>query len=133
MKTVVFAGKITIVICALNLTFHLEAYSSFRNEPTDSLLVESIVLIIDVRTGKEFSGGHILDAINIPFHVIAKEIDDVTTSKDQVIILYCTKGVRAWFAKRSLKKKDYNNVINEGGYKKIIKSGKYKKSEPLIE
>jgi len=133
MKKVVFAGKTIIIICVLTLTACLATHSSFSNESPDSVFEESKVLIIDVRTAREFSKGCIEGAINIPFNVIANEIADVATSKDQAIVLYCTKGVRAWLAQRSLKKRGYNNVINEGSYKKIIKSGKYKKSEPLIE
>lgn len=133
MKKVVLSGKPIILVGVLNLTVCLAACSSFSYELTDRAPEGPNVLIIDVRTAEEFSEGHIKDAINIPFDVIAEEIDEVASSKDQAIVLYCKIGVGAWLAKRILNKKGYNNVINEGGFKKIIKSGKYKKSEPLIE
>ena len=133
MKIVAVAKKALIIICVLHITASIAGASSYDDKSTDSINAKSNALLIDVRTKKEFSKGHIKGAINIPFHVIAKEIDDVATSRDQSIVLYCIKGLRAWLAKRSLNKKGCNNVINEGGYKKIIKVGKYEKAELLDE
>jgi len=79
---------------------------------------------IDVRTAKEFNAGHLEHSTNIPHDVIGKHIAEVTTDKDAKIHLYCRSGGRAGTAKRALEGLGYTNVVNEGGYKDLLKRKK---------
>ena len=39
--------------------------------------------IVDVRTVEEFSGGHVVDSVNIPLQEIMKRIDEVKALKEE--------------------------------------------------
>ncbi len=87
---------------------------------------EPQLFIIDVRTAGEFNGGHLSDALNIPYDVIGEQIAGVTTDKSAEIIVYCSRGGRAEHAKDTLNGMGYTNVTNAGGYQEILESGRYK-------
>ena len=72
-------------------------------------------LIIDVRTQPEYDAGHIKGAILIPYDVIARQIADHTTDKQQQIVVYCRSGRRSGIAQRQLREMGYEHVENAGG------------------
>jgi NADPH-dependent 2,4-dienoyl-CoA reductase/sulfur reductase-like enzyme/rhodanese-related sulfurtransferase len=73
---------------------------------------ESIV-VLDVRTRKEYGLGHIDTAINIPIDELRDNIDKL--DKDWNIIAYCRTSYRSYLAYRILKNKGFNNVWNLNG------------------
>lgn len=79
---------------------------------------------IDVRTTEEFNSGHIEGALHIPYEDIGKEIAKHVKDKKTEIKVYCKVGGRAGIAKKTLDKMGYKNVINAGGYEKILKEMK---------
>ncbi|CQR46825.1 putative adenylyltransferase/sulfurtransferase MoeZ [Paraliobacillus sp. PM-2] len=82
--------------------------------------------LIDVREPKEFDGGHILGARNIPLTQLKQRINELR--KDQPVYLYCQNGSRAARAAMILNKKGYKDLYDlKGGYKKW--TGKIKKSK----
>ena len=52
------------------------------------------VVLIDVRTKREYQNGHIPKAINIPHQQILKNSSLLDEYKDKHIVLYCHSGVR---------------------------------------
>lgn len=76
------------------------------------VLVQGGALVVDVRTPGEFSGGHIENAVNIPYDNIIREIDRYVEDKDHSIVLYCRSGARAAVAKKSLIQAGYSSVVN---------------------
>ncbi|MFC4404233.1 rhodanese-like domain-containing protein [Gracilibacillus xinjiangensis] len=84
--------------------------------------------LIDVREPKEYDGGHILGARNIPLTQLNQRLTELR--KDQPVYLYCQSGSRAARAALLLNKKGYNQLYHlQGGFKKW--SGKIKKSKKL--
>ncbi|WP_018923803.1 rhodanese-like domain-containing protein [Salsuginibacillus kocurii] len=59
--------------------------------------------LIDVREPREYNGGHILGARNIPMSQLKQRLNEVR--KDQPVYLYCQSGARSRQAARILKKK----------------------------
>jgi phage shock protein E len=80
------------------------------------------VFLIDVRTPREFSEGHLVGAINIDHTEIAARIGSVTSDRNARIELYCRRGVRARTAQNSLEKDGYRNVTNLGGFEALRKT-----------
>lgn len=77
-------------------------------------------ILIDVRSSQEFDEGHLNSAINIPIYNIKNEIDKKVSNKSNLIILYCSSGVRSRKAKTELEKLGYENVYNlKGGLDNI--------------
>lgn len=71
---------------------------------------------LDVRTDEETSLGTIDGAVNIPLDNLRKRISEVP--KDKKIIVFCSVGLRGYFAARILMQIGYEKVYNlSGGYK----------------
>lgn len=72
-------------------------------------------LVIDVRTQPEYDAGHVEGAILIPYDVIGQRIADVTTDKQQQLVVYCRTGRRSGIARRQLMQMGYVKVEDVGG------------------
>ncbi|MCP3025708.1 rhodanese-like domain-containing protein [Halobacillus sp. A5] len=73
--------------------------------------------LIDVREPKEYDGGHILGARNIPLSQMRNRLVEIR--KDKPVYLYCQSGARSTRAALMLNKKGYVNLNQlEGGFKK---------------
>lgn len=76
---------------------------------------ESEIIILDVRTGEEFSEGHIPGAINLANEAIGEEEIPQLPDKDQMILVYCRSGNRSKQASEKLVDLGYTNVVEFGG------------------
>ena len=81
-----------------------------RNE-LEKLLKDGAILV-DVRSPQEYKEGHLDGAISIPEYEIISKHSSNFKSRDEVIILYCSNGIRSKKAQRKLEKIGYNNVYN---------------------
>lgn len=71
--------------------------------------------IIDVRAELERSIGKIEGSINIPLEQLRTRLDEIP--KDKRVILYCSKGLKSYFASRILLQSGFKNVYSlSGGY-----------------
>ena len=66
--------------------------------------------IKDVRSPQEYREGHINGAINLPEYNIRRNVQNILTDKNQLIILYCSVGERSKMAQNKLKRFGYTNV-----------------------
>lgn len=71
--------------------------------------------IIDIRTPKEFAGGHIEGSINIPLSHLEERLD--TVPNDGNVIIHCQGGYRSAIATSLLVRAGHDNVMDlVGGY-----------------
>lgn len=85
-------------------------------------------LWIDVRTAEEYAGGHVIEAVNIPYEEIVARIGEVTTDKDAEIYLYCRSGRRSGIAMQALEAEGFSRVVNVGGLDQAL--NKARQAEP---
>jgi NADPH-dependent 2,4-dienoyl-CoA reductase/sulfur reductase-like enzyme/rhodanese-related sulfurtransferase len=76
---------------------------------------ENRPLLLDVRTVKEFSQGHIPGAVNVPVDELRARLSEVP--RDREIAVYCQVGQRGYLATRILKQAGYTAANLGGGYK----------------
>ena len=69
-------------------------------------------IVIDVRSPKEFAGGHIENAVNLPIDTITEDELLSLASKDQPIVLYCHSGGRASMVHRRMTDWGFSTVYN---------------------
>jgi rhodanese-related sulfurtransferase len=76
------------------------------------------MIYLDVRTKKEYDGGHVNGAIHCDVMDIMKgNIPDLP--KDADITVYCQSGARSTVAKMLLQQKGFKKVVNGGGIDSI--------------
>ena len=80
------------------------------------LMNRGSALVLDVREAKEYSSGHLANAINIPVTTVVKRIGEITKYKDRPVLVYCRNDQRASMAARQLTKQGFDQVsVLKGG------------------
>ena len=88
-------------------------------EMTEIIKTNDNVIILDVRSIQEYKEGYITGSINIPLHDLEKDAER-KISKQSIIIVYCSAGIRSKKAIKILKKLGYKNLYNiEGGIENL--------------
>lgn len=77
-------------------------------------------LVIDVRTDPEYVGGHLEDALLIPYQRIVDQFARLEIRKDRAVVLYCRSGHRAGLAEAALRQAGYTRLFNGGGYAPLM-------------
>ncbi len=73
------------------------------------------VMLLDVRTDKEYAGGHIPGAVHVPLAEIGDRVKKL--KKDKELVVYCQNGNRSIWAIKRLMGMGYKNLVNlKGGY-----------------
>lgn len=67
-------------------------------------------VIVDVRSGGEYAGGHIAGALHAPAWKIALRMAGLPKSKDAELVVLCECGPRAQMAQGLLRANGYQNV-----------------------
>ena len=81
---------------------------------------KEILTVLDVRTKREYSMGHIETAINIPIDELRENIDKL--DKKSNIVVYCATSYRSYLAYRILANKGFENIKNlNGSYQSWIR------------
>lgn len=113
---------------------NIDLTSSISTDELAALLTDNNVKLIDTRTASEYEGaadygeskgGHIPGAVNINFAEFLREdgtlksnaeIDYIMSAndiaKDDVIVTYCTAGIRSAYMQQILEMNGYTNVRN---------------------
>ncbi|GAA0190678.1 hypothetical protein GCM10009122_52500 [Fulvivirga kasyanovii] len=115
MKSVQQAGKMERV--------NSERFEALLREYPDAQL-------IDVRTAREYNGGHLEDAINIDYNSPAFKTQISELKKDKPVFVYCAVGGRSAAASYILKDQGFTHIVDlEGGITDWKKSGKSLKQD----
>ncbi|TNC91580.1 rhodanese-like domain-containing protein [Thalassolituus sp.] len=92
-----------------------------RNGPTVStaeatqMINKEDALVLDIRDKKDFSGGHLAGAMNIPYASLANRLGELDPHKKRPIILICKTGQTVGMAGKMLREKGFNAVRMKGG------------------
>src|SRR5258708_13105459 len=86
-----------------------------RPADAERLVAEGGVLILDVRTAKEFQGGHLPNATVLPVQEISKRIRELPADKTQPILVYCGTGIRSSQAAHLLYRNGFKDIYNLSG------------------
>lgn len=80
------------------------------NELAERMKSKSLPYVIDVRSGGEFSSGHIPGAIHAPGWKILLNIANLPEDKNAEMVVTCEMGPRALMAQKFLNAYGYRNV-----------------------
>ena len=74
------------------------------------LLNDGDALVLDVRDEREYKGGHVLNAKNVPVGSIDQRLHELTKYKSRDVLVYCDNGMRTARAVARLKKEGFEQV-----------------------
>lgn len=113
--------SISIMTVAFILVLNIACHSSEKvslitqEELVARLLDHSVPALIDIRTRKEYDGGHIPGAINLPITQLEKEIESLNLKVSDEIVIYCESGGRSSKAAKILLAKGYYELRHLNG------------------
>ena len=114
---------VLVILILLIIVLRVKKYFDTRsiNEYSASeikkmLKASNNILLLDVRTLKEYKSGAIKSSIHIPLHEIPAKFDQLKKFQSKEIICYCQSGSRSISAAIKLKKLGFNSSNMKGGY-----------------
>ena len=115
MKRTVFCILLAALL-ALAAGMAEQSYRQVTQEEARRMMEEEAdFILLDVRTGEEYDGGHIPGAINIANEDIGTEEIPELPDRDQLILVYCRSGRRSKEAAEKLAALGYTRVVEFGG------------------
>jgi phage shock protein E len=91
----------------------------------EKLMAERQVVVLDIRTPKEFAAGHIRGAINLDFYAADFEQQLARLDKDKSYLLHCASGNRSTRSLPQFNKLQFKSVVHlDGGMKAWQSAGK---------
>ena len=69
-------------------------------------------ILLDIRSPQEYEEGHLGGSILIPEYELKTKASEKLPDKEQVIVVYCSSGIRSKKAQKILEKMGYLNVYN---------------------
>ena len=79
-------------------------------------MIQGGALLVDVRSEKEFTEGHMDGAVNIEWDKTDELIAAIGEDRQREVVFYCRSGNRAGKAKAVLEDKGYSHVFNATGF-----------------
>lgn len=81
-------------------------------EAADLIASASPPVILDVRTKREYSGGHLKNSIHIPVQEIQRRYGELSAYKNADILIYCATGNRSTVAAKILIDNGFTQIYN---------------------
>ncbi len=112
------ASTIFLGVVAVYLIFKFFGYLSrlgIKQVTARELDQKKGMVLLDVRTDKEYGNGHIPGAVHVPLNDIGTRIKKL--KKDKEVVVYCQNGTRSIWAIKRLMGMGYTRLWNlKGGY-----------------
>lgn len=110
-------GAFFAILAALIWNLVSDGASRFTIDPADATLKinHDDAVVVDVRSIKEFSDGHILHAENIPLNSLKDQLPRLEKYKQRPVILVCRSGSRSGAAASMLRKAGFEQAYNLRG------------------
>ncbi len=112
------ASTILVSIIAVYLIFKLFGFLGrlgIKQISPKELDQKKGMMILDVRTYKEYEKGHVPGALHVPLSDIGDKIKKL--KKDKELVVYCRSGNQSIWAIKRLMGMGYKNLSNlKGGY-----------------
>ncbi|MCP4285894.1 MAG: rhodanese-like domain-containing protein [Gammaproteobacteria bacterium] len=118
-----FASNHPLLFAALGLVSALLIYnllngmdkSSITPHQATSKINQEEAVVVDVRPMADFTGGHIINAINIPVNGLKNQISQLEKHKNKPVIVACRSGAQSSSACKQLQKEGFEKVFNLKG------------------
>lgn len=104
------AGSITGTIEALE--YQASAYREVSAVEAAGFIENLSPVILDVRTQREYTGGHLEGAQLVPVQVFKRQLPRLMDLRDRPVLVYCRTGNRSTVAAKLLVDAGFTNVVN---------------------
>lgn len=123
-KLLEFTGNHTLLVLALVISFFVVVFTELRRkaggltnvEATEAVkLINNDAVVIDLRSMDAFSGGHIVNARNIPSDELDTKMSNLEAIKSKPIVAVCETGISSTKAVNTLRAAGFDSVYGLKG------------------
>jgi rhodanese-related sulfurtransferase len=93
------------------------AYSSFSARRQIPSLLAQGAQVVDVRGPGEYAGGHAPGSLNIPLPELDQRAGELDPKR--WVIVCCASGTRSAMARRRLRSRGFDRVLNAGSWRNL--------------
>ncbi|MFP6850519.1 MAG: rhodanese-like domain-containing protein [Pseudomonas sp.] len=111
----VLSGLFVILLALLIFTEARKGGQSLSSRELTALVNSEQGVVLDIRAQKDFSAGHIVGALNIPYEKITARIAELEKHKAKTVIVVDAMGQHAGTVCRDLKKAGFTAAKLSGG------------------
>lgn len=111
----VLSGSFVTLLALLAFTEARKGGQSLSSRELTALLNSEQGVVLDIRAQKDFSAGHIVGALNIPYEKLSSRMAELDKHKAKTLILVDAMGQHAGTVCRDLKKAGFNAAKLGGG------------------
>lgn len=111
----VLSGSFVVLLTLLIFTESRKGGRSLSTRELTALVNSEQGVVLDIRAQKDFSAGHIVDALNIPYDKVATRMVELEKHKAKTVIVVDAMGQHAGTICRELKKAGYTAAKLSGG------------------
>ena len=94
------------------IDYSAAAYRELSSAEAAELIANIDPVIVDVRTPREYQGGHLENSQLIPVQVFQRQISELAAHKNDPVFVYCRTGNRSTVAAKILVDNGFTNVLN---------------------
>ncbi|TDQ37082.1 rhodanese-like domain-containing protein [Thiopseudomonas denitrificans] len=109
------SSAFVVLAIALLLYETRRSGKSLSSRELTSLVNADQAIVLDIRQGKDFSAGHIVDSVNIPRDKLAARIGELDRFRDKTIVVVCDSGMTAGPACTQLREAGFTAARLSGG------------------
>jgi len=111
----ILVSILAVLVAALVFVEGQKGGSSLSHFEVTRLLNDDQAIILDVRDKKDYSDGHIVDAIHIPYAKLADRLSELEKHRSKTIIVVDKMGQHTGSAGKTLKEKGFTASRLQGG------------------
>jgi len=111
----VLSSAFVLLLVLLIVTELRKGGKSLSTRELTALVNRDQGLVLDVRPKKDFSAGHIVESLNIPYDKVAERLSELEKHKDKTLIVVDTMGQHAGTVCSELGKAGYTAAKLSGG------------------
>lgn len=104
-----------VVITLLIVTEGRKAGRALTTQQATNLINRENALVLDIRSKKDFSAGHIVDSINIPADSLTKRMGELDKHKSKPLLLVCANGQHSGPYAKQMKAAGHDNICRLSG------------------
>lgn len=110
------AAAAILAVLAIVIEVRQRARGSSLIAPNDAVrLANGGALILDVRDGKDYEAGHIIEARHVAAKDLPSRADSFKKYKEKPVIVYCESGFASAAAARALRASGFGKVVTLRG------------------
>lgn len=111
----VLVSILAILVASFIYVERIRSGASISFHEVTRLVNADKAILLDVRDSKDYSAGHIVDALNIPFAKLADRAVELDKHRSKTIVVIDKMGQQAGATCKTLKEKGFDVVRMQGG------------------